>query len=203
MNLFCISGAAGNIELSVSLLPEGQIPQAVAVISHPHPLHGGTMNNKVVTTVVKACGLSGVIAIRHHFRGVGQTEGLHDNGVGELEDTLAVIDDAKQQYPYLPLIIIGFSFGAAMSIQAAQQHPDATLLAIAPPIYPTISNVRLIENSWHVLMGDADEVIAVETVKNWLKAQENPAIEHWFPDTSHFFHGKLIALRKTLVEILN
>ena len=195
-----LSGNVGDIELKIGL-PKAA-PKAVAVISHPHPLYGGSLDNKVTYTLARACVLSNVVAIRHNFRGIGQTQGTHDKGLGELQDVLTVIEYAQHQYPDLPLIIAGFSFGAAMSIQAAQQKNADLLLVVAPPIYPALEAIDNLPNASHLFMGEADEVVLVADVQDWLSQQNTYWQEHWFAEAGHFFHGRLVDLRTKLLAVL-
>lgn len=195
-----IEGSAGLIEIVVDK-PQKNI-KSVAVLSHPHPLHGGSLTNKVIHTASKACVAQNIIAVRHNFRGVGLSQGTHDNGIGEYADILLVIKYAKEQFPNLPLIIIGFSFGAALSIGVAQTQPKATLITIAPPIYSYIDKINYIPNKWYLIMGEQDEIVDVSEVKQWLKKQQKKPTNHWIENTGHFFHGKLNVLKQTIELIL-
>ena len=118
-----IPGAAGPIEIA-SDVPES--PVAVAVVAHPHPLYGGTMDNKVVTTLERAFRGLGAASFRFNFRGVGQTAGTHDEGRGETDDMLRVIGHAREQVPGAPLWIAGFSFGGAVAARASTTAPRAS-----------------------------------------------------------------------------
>src|SRR5205809_2272148 len=124
-----VQGAAGRIEVAASILPE---PRAVAVVCHPHPLYGGTMDNKVVTTVARAFTEAGATTYRFNFRGVGATEGTHDEGRGETEDCLAVIAHAKRATGDLPLWLSGFSFGGAVAVKASAREDFQHLVLVAP-----------------------------------------------------------------------
>src|SRR5450755_1566731 len=125
---FSIHRAAGNLE-GIARLPDGS-PRAIAVVAHPLPIMGGTMDNKVVTTLAKAFVELGYVTLRFNFRGVGESGGTFDEGKGEVEDVLAVVHYARQEYGNLPLILSGFSFGGYVQACAAQQlHPQQLVLA--------------------------------------------------------------------------
>src|SRR5438105_4883357 len=120
-----IQGAAGDIEIA-SQLPES--PRAIAVIAHPHPLFGGAMDNKVVTTLARAFTEAGAAVFRFNFRGVGATEGAHDEGRGETDDMVAVVEHAKREAGELPLRLAGFSFGGAVAVRASLRVEFAQLV---------------------------------------------------------------------------
>ncbi|MBC8022808.1 MAG: alpha/beta hydrolase, partial [Burkholderiales bacterium] len=124
-----IEGAAGKIEI-VSQVPES--PRAIAVIAHPHPLFGGTMDNKVITTLARVFTESGCATYRFNFRGVGATEGVHDEGNGETEDMVRVIEHARSESGAKPLMLSGFSFGGAVAARASCRVDFAQLVLVAP-----------------------------------------------------------------------
>src|SRR5258706_8821542 len=125
-----LDGAAGAIEV-VASLPEA--PRAIAVIAHPHPLFGGTMDNKVVTTLARAFVESGASAFRFNFRGVGASEGAHDEGRGETDDFLAVLAHARgTASESLPVWLAGFSFGSAVALRASSRIAFERLVLVAP-----------------------------------------------------------------------
>jgi alpha/beta superfamily hydrolase len=197
-----IDGPAGKLELS---LPESLIekPQAWGIVCHPHPLHGGTMHNKVVTTLAKTFQQLGVNTLRFQFRGVGKSEGQFDDGRGEVEDLLAVINWLQTRRGEQPLWLGGFSFGAYVAIKAAMQLPIKQLVTVAPPIehFP-LEGLPPITCPWVVVQGEKDEVISAEKVLNWAESQNPSPIILRFPNTGHFFHGELVNLRTRLVEAL-
>ena len=131
---FSITGAAGNLE-GIAHLPD-EAPRAIAVVAHPLPTMGGTMDNKVVTTLAKTFVELGFVALRFNFRGVGDSAGEFDSGNGEVEDVLAIVRHAQQEYGDLPLILSGFSFGGYVQARAAQHlHPHPhRLVLIAPAV---------------------------------------------------------------------
>ena len=202
-----IRGAAGAIEIAADV-PEGA-PVAVAVIAHPHPLFGGTMDNKVVTTVERALRESGAATYRFNFRGVGGTEGTHDNGHGETEDMLAVIEHARATHPRLPMWIAGFSFGGAVATLASNRVEFDRLVLVAPgfrrvaeggmetpidPADPALGPLgrHTFENTL-VVHGDLDDTVPLADSIAWAAAREVNVVV--VPGGEHFFHRKLHPLR--------
>lgn len=197
-------GPCGPIE--AILTSAGPNPKPVtAVICHPHSLMGGTMNNKVVHTAARALRELGVQNLRFNFRGVGHSAGEYDAGIGETDDLLAMLSWVKQQYPDHHLWLAGFSFGsfvaARTSILAAQHgFSIEQLLLIAPPVMDgyQFETLGRFPCPVSVLMGDADEVVPAEQVYHWFEGLPQPARLVKFPDTSHFFHGKLTELKDSI-----
>jgi hypothetical protein len=170
--------------------------RAVAVLAHPHPLYGGTMDNKVITTLAKAFGELGAAVLRFNFRGTGKSEGQHDHGRGEIDDLAAAVDFARAQAPGLPLWLGGFSFGAFVSVEAANQLQTAKLLSIAPPAGKwSFSPEHTPSMPWLVIQGDQDEVIDAQGVYRWLEGLAKPPKLIRMEQASHFFHGLLVDLR--------
>jgi uncharacterized protein len=202
MNSIKIQGPAGLIEAVVSA-PIEPARKFVGIVCHPHPLHQGTMTNKVVTTVVKAFQLAGITAIRFNFRGVGQSEGQHDYGVGEQDDLRAVIDWAKHHYPDYQLILAGFSFGSYIATKVASEVHPAALITIAPPVHNNdFAALPQIKFPWLVIQGDADEVVPVAAVFQWLETLLPQPTIIKMPGVGHFFHSQLLPLREHLVHFL-
>lgn len=197
-----IEGPAGKIELA---LPDKLIekPKAWGIVCHPHPLHGGTMHNKVVTTLAKTFQQLGVNTLRFQFRGVGKSEGRFDDGRGELEDLLAVVEWLQIRKGEHSLWLGGFSFGAYVAIKAATQLPLQQLVTVAPPVehFP-LTELSPITCPWIMVQGEKDEVVSPEKVFEWARQQTPAPTILRFPDTGHFFHGQLVELRTQLVELL-
>ena len=128
-----IAGPMGRLEALLEE-PESATTEAFAIVCHPHPLHQGTMNNKVVHTVARAVNLTGRPALRFNFRGVGKSAGRYDNGDGETEDLLAVVDWGKQRWPGARLWLAGFSFGSHVALRATQIVEPDRLILVAPPV---------------------------------------------------------------------
>ena len=195
-----LSGAAGAIEAVRDAAPQ---PRGVAVIAHPHPLMGGTMDNKVVHTLVRAFVLAGWRAVRFNFRGVGASAGVHDAGQGEREDLLAVV---RQVAPQGPLALAGFSFGAfvtshalaALWSQRDVRHAvlvgtAASRFQVAP--VPPEAHLRTL-----VLHGEQDDTVPLADVLDWARPQTLPVTV--IPGGGHFFHGQLSLLKNLVVRHL-
>jgi alpha/beta superfamily hydrolase len=197
-----IKGPAGLLEIK-RYASEGLPQQAWGIVCHPHPLFGGSMHNKVVTTIVKAFQQLGVNTITFNFRGVGRSEGVFDQGRGELEDLFAVIDWMQQQQTGLALWLGGFSFGGYIVAKAATQIPVTKLLLVAPPVVNfAMDTLPPILCPFVLAQGERDEVVSAEKVYAWCDAQ-NPRPEILrFPDAGHFFHGQLVELRQGIVGAL-
>lgn len=185
-----IPGPAGTLEV-VAHIPD-VAPHAIAVIAHPLPTMGGTMENKIVTTLTKTFAELGFAALRFNFRGVGASSGEFDEGNGEVEDALTVTRYALKEYGDLPLILSGFSFGGYVQARAAQQLPPRQLVLIAPavtryPMPPVPHNTLLVH-------GELDEVVSLVDVMQWARPQRLPIVI--LPGAVHFFHGRLDQLKE-------
>lgn len=196
-----LQGPAGPLQalLDVPAADLFPAPLGTAVIAHPHPLHGGTMTNKVVQTIASACVQSGWRALRFNFRGVGESAGQYDNGVGEVHDMLAAIEQAT---PDQALVLAGFSFGAHVTAHAlAALHPRRSVTAVV--LAGTAASrfeVAPVPSELHpqtlVLHGEQDDVVPLTAVMDWARPQGLPVTV--VPGGEHFFHGRL-PLLKTLV----
>ncbi len=190
LHKFSISGPAGALE-GVAHLPDAA-PRAIAVIAHPLPTMGGTMENKVVTTLAKTFAELGFVTLRFNFRGVGASEGAFDGGDGEVEDVLAVVHHARHQYGSLPLILSGFSFGGYVQAHAAQRLHTHHLVMVAPAVgrysMPHVPHNTLL------IHGEQDEVVPLADVLQWARPQHLPVVV--LPGAEHFFHGCLNQLQK-------
>lgn len=197
-----IQGADSLLELVLGE-PVGQPRSAWGIVCHPHPLYGGTMDNKVVTTIIKAFQNLGCNTVRFNFRGVGKSEGKFDNGVGELEDLLAVINWVQQQKSQKELWLGGFSFGAGIAARAATQIPVDRLVTVAPAVEHTnLYDLPPIKCKWILVQGEKDDVVAPQTVFDWAATRNPPPELIVFPEAGHFFHGVLTQLRTQLEEKL-
>ncbi len=187
-----IDGPAGRIEALVS---EPESAPAVAVLCHPHPQHGGTMNNKVVHTLARTLAGKGFATIRFNFRGVGESEGSYADGRGEMEDARAIIDHARQHWPGLPVWLGGFSFGAMVGIVAAANQDIAGLVSVAPPVDRLdIAEIAQPRCRWLILIGDEDELVDVDTVVEWVNQLDPGPQLRVLEGVDHFFHGRLTQL---------
>lgn len=198
-----LAGPAGQLEGQLeSSADAGQI--ANAVICHPHPVHGGTMENKVVHTLARAFVGLGFHTLRFNFRGTGQSEGEFDEGRGELDDALCVVQWMRDREPSLPLWIAGFSFGAAIAIQAAIESEVDGLISVAPAVARFADGMRSQPACpWLIIHGDQDELVGVNETVEWVNELEPGPELSIFPDTTHFFHGKLVRLRQVVEEFVS
>ena len=185
-----IPGPAGKLEVVVHM-PD-VAPRAIAVIAHPLPTMGGTMENKIVTTLARTFTELGFSALRFNFRGVGASSGEFDNGNGEIEDALTVTRYALSEYGDLPLILSGFSFGGYVQARAAQQLSVHQLVLIAPAVtrYPMPS----VPHNTLLVHGELDEVVSLADVMQWARPQRLPIVV--LPGAVHFFHGRLEQLKE-------
>lgn len=201
-----ILGPVGQLELLVTE-PKVDAETAVAVICHPHPQFSGTMDNKVVTTLHKVFNELDMPTIRFNFRGVGNSEGEFADTVGEIADTVAVLDWAKEQYPNRQIYLAGFSFGAYVSYAVATDTKYADkltcLVSITMPQYSGLATLPTPNCPWILVQGEADEVVAAEEVFAWLDSLAKKPTLIKMPETSHFFHGKLVELRELLLQQLS
>lgn len=189
-----IGGAAGDIELIVDLPADA--PRAVAVCCHPHPLFGGTLTNKVIHTVARSFVAQGAVAVRLNFRGVGASQGAHDGGIGETDDTITVAQWARSRWPGLPLWLGGFSFGSYVALRGAAQLAPALLVTVAPPVGRwDFSSIAAPACPWLVVQGSEDELVPAAGVVAWAQTLQ-PAVHIAMLDgATHFFHGRLHELR--------
>jgi len=197
---FLIPGEAGSLE-AVLAQPEVFVPgDPIAVICHPHPLHGGSMANKVVHIVSSTLNQMGVVTLRFNFRGVGHSSGRFDNGKGEAQDLMAAAEWLKQRYPLSPLWLAGFSFGSFVAFSSYKEVQAARLLLVAPPVtkfeFPGIASPVTIP--WMVIQGGKDDVVSPQEVSVWAQRQPNPPHYEWFADADHFFHGRLNHIRNAI-----
>ena len=202
-----LNGLAGVVEVlpdEATLPPGFTAPRGVAVITHPHPLFGGTMDNKVVQTLARAFVLTGWTAVRFNFRGVGASAGVYDEGLGELEDLLAIVD---QLAPVGPLALAGFSFGSYVATHAVQRlwaHRaiekivlvgTATSRFNVAPLPPEAHDRSL------VVHGEQDDTVPLASVMDWARPQVLPVTV--VPAGGHFFHGQLGLLKNLVVRHLS
>ncbi|MDH5324579.1 MAG: alpha/beta fold hydrolase [Gammaproteobacteria bacterium] len=197
---FLIQGPAGVLEALMSQPANPGEVEAVAVICHPHPLHGGSMANKVVHIVSNALNDLGVPTLRFNFRGVGHSQGRFDRGQGEVEDLEAVCDWLRSRYPQAQLWLAGFSFGAFVAFNGYRDVGAERLLLIAPPVTLFDFPENPVEIPWLVIQGGKDDVIAPEKVSAWVQQQRPRPNYQWFADADHFFHGRLNQVREAVKQ---
>ncbi len=193
-----IDGPAGAIEGMIER-PADARTDIVAVCCHPHPLYGGAMQNKVVHTLARACQDLRVTSVRFNFRGVGASEGRHDDGVGESVDAAVVADWARNKTGAGRLWSLGFSFGGFVAYRLATERDAAALVTVAPPVqrfdFKTLSVPRC---PWLVAQGDADDLVDHERVLDWTRSLDPAPEVRILSGAEHFFHGRLTELRSLL-----
>ena len=198
-----LPGPAGALEVLVDTpaLAPGQSLRGLAVIAHPHPLFGGTMDNKVVQTLARAFVQTGWQAVRFNFRGVGASQGVYDNGQGELQDLLAVVESCTADLEStaakpVALALAGFSFGAYVASHAVQTIVAARDISKLVLVGTAASRFRTL-----VIHGEQDDTVPLADVMNWARPQNLPVTV--IPGVAHFFHGQLPLLRGLVVRHLN
>ncbi|HZT62272.1 MAG TPA: CocE/NonD family hydrolase [Burkholderiales bacterium] len=184
-----IDGGAGRIETVIDR-PE-HAPRGVALVAHPHPLYGGTLDNKVVQTLARTFVELGYVSLRPNFRGVGASEGAHDEGRGETEDLLSVVAHAGKNFGGLPLALAGFSFGAVVQTQVAQRTSPhrVVLVGVAVGRFPS----ETVPPDSIVIHGEVDETIPLAKVLDWARPQDLPVVV--IPGADHFFHLRLNVIK--------
>ena len=197
-----IPGPAGVLE-AIAHEAEGAAQPLYGIVCHPHPLYGGTMDNKVVYTVARALQTSGIATLRFNFRGVGESQGTYDEGAGETRDAAAVADFGAARWPNRRLILAGFSFGAFVALRLALARDTARLITVAPPVGRfDFSELHAPACPWLVVQGDADDVVDPSAVIAWVKRQDPTPQLRVVPGVGHFFHGHLAELRDAVIEAL-
>ncbi len=204
---FLIDGAAGKIEVAESA-PESEsfLPKsAIAVVAHPHPLYGGTMDNKVVTTLARAFYDIGAVVYRFNFRGIGQTQGAHDEGRGETDDLLTVVAHARAAFGNdLPLWLSGFSFGGAVALKATERVQCEQMVLVAPA-FQRLASWSAGTTSGNppartvLIHGETDETVPLADSFVWARDHEIPVVV--VPGADHFFHRKLGIIRDMVVRL--
>ena len=203
-----IEGPAGALEAVLEDPAAGVAPRAFMVVCHPHPQHGGTMTNKVVTTLARTAHAMGVPGIRFNYRGVGASAGSFDDGRGEIEDALAVVAFGRQRWPDAQLWLAGFSFGGVVALRASTTRgvgQVAKLVTVAPALgrnFGSLREVSVPNCPWLIVQGDNDEVIDGELVIDWAEQLEPAPQLVVLPDTGHYFHGKLSLLQESVAPFL-
>lgn len=195
-----INGPAGALQAVVE--EPGAAQGRYGVICHPHPLYGGTMDNKVVTTLARALQECGIPTVRFNFRGVGASAGTFDQGIGESADALAAVDWAAARWPSSKLVAAGFSFGGFIAVKLALARQAAQLITVAPAIQFFEPLVQRPACPWLIVQGDADDVVDPKSVASWATALTPPPQLVMLPGVGHFFHGRLQELRGAVVDAI-
>ena len=190
-----IDGPAGDLEIVVNA-PQ-HAPRGLALVAHPHPLQGGTLDNKVAVTLARTFFGLGYAAVRFNFRGVGRSQGTFDEGRGETDDALAALAHAKARYAAhaeLPVVLAGFSFGSFVQTRVAQRVAAERLVLVGPAVGRF--SVDAVPADTIVVHGEDDEVVPLAAVLAWARPQHLPIVV--FPGCGHFFHGRLVQLQRVL-----
>lgn len=196
-----IDGPAGPLEAVV----EESEPKSsyYAVVCHPHPLFGGTMQNKVVTTLSRALAEGGVPALRFNFRGVGASAGQYDEGNGETDDANAVASFGAERWPGRRLVLAGFSFGAYVALRLAQIRDTSRLITVAPPVDRfDFSTMHPPGCPWLLIQGDADELVDAQRVLAWAGSLDPAPDVTVMEGVGHFFHGRLVELKNAVLDTI-
>ena len=197
---FTLAGPAGQMECLLDL-PEGA-PRGIALVAHPHPLYGGTMDNKVAVTLARTFLALGYVAARFNFRGVGASEGVHAEGIGETDDMLVMLEHMQARYPGLPVALTGFSFGTFVQARLQQRlqaegRPAERLVLVGTaagkwPMPDVPADTILIH-------GEVDDTITITQVLDWARPQDIPVLV--IPGADHFFHRKLGHIKNFVVQL--
>jgi hypothetical protein len=193
-----MDGPAGPLELALHV-PE-QTPRGIALIAHPHSEKGGTMDNKVVQTLAKSFFAMNYAVVRFNFRGVGGSAGVFDEGAGETEDALAVLEFARDQFGALPIVLGGFSFGSFVQTQVYdrvhQRLPIERMILVGPAVRRF--HIGNVPPETLVIHGEEDEIVPFADVLAWARPQHLPIVV--FPGCGHFFHGRLVQLQQVVTR---
>jgi len=197
---FTLAGGAGLMECVLDLPDD--TPRGIALVAHPHPLYGGTMDNKVAATLARTFVALGYVAARFNFRGVGASEGVHDEGHGETDDMMVMLEHMQSRYPGLPVALSGFSFGTFVQAQLQQRlmqqgRPAERLVLIgtAAGKWP----VPDVPADSIVIHGEIDDTITLTQVLDWARPQDIPVIV--IPGADHFFHRKLGHIKNLVIQL--
>ena len=194
-----IEGPAGELELLCEEPFEQKPVARFGVVCHPHPLFGGTLDNKVAHTLSRSLLELGYPALRFNFRGVGASAGQFDDGRGEVDDALSVVAWGRARWPQAAVWLLGFSFGGVVAIRAAQRAQPQRVVAVAPAVDRLGAGEPVPPCPWLLVQGDADEVVDPQAVLSWAaRVTPAPAVAV-LTGASHFFHGRLPQLREAVV----
>jgi uncharacterized protein len=198
-----VAGPAGRIECAVDRTAAA--PRGLAIVCHPHPQFGGTLDNKVVQTVARAFLQLGWASVRFNFRGVGGSEGTWAEGAGEVDDATAVLASwrARPEFAALPYCLAGFSFGGYVAAEVARRMPEGAKPRRIVLIGPSTEkqSVPAVPADTVVIQGESDDVVPLAATLDWARPQNLPVIV--FPGVGHFFHGQLALLKSVIVRELH
>jgi len=187
-------GPAGSIETDITDPGAGR--RAIALIAHPHPLMGGTKDNKVVTTLARTFHALGCVTLRPNFRGVGASAGAHDQGIAETDDLITVAGYAKEHFGDLPLICAGFSFGSFVQTRVVERIGAHQLILVGPAV--SRFKTGTVPTGTLIIHGEVDDVVPLSAVLDWARPQNLPVVV--VPGGEHFFHGRLQVLQQIITQ---
>ena len=190
-----VAGPAGALEVALNA-PEGQA-RGIALIAHPHPLQGGTLDNKVAQTLAKTFAALGYVSVRFNFRGAGRSAGTFDDGEGETNDALAALAHGRREFPAFaqaPPVLAGFSFGTYVQSRVAKSVAPERVVLVGPAVQRFAADG--LAQDTIVIHGEEDDVVALADVLAWARPRQLPVIV--FPGCGHFFHGRLPQLQRTI-----
>lgn len=201
---FLIQGAAGKLQCALDLPDPDSFGdlRGMALVAHPHPLYGGTMDNKVAQTLARTFTALGYVAVRMNFRGVGQSEGSFDEGIGETDDMELLLTTMRQRYPDLPLALAGFSFGSFVQARL-QQRLQEKLIAVQRMVLVGAAagkwDMPTIPANTVLIHGELDDTIPLSAVLDWLRPQDIPVTV--IPGADHFFHRRLHHIKQLVISM--
>lgn len=201
---FLIQGAAGNLQCALDLPDPDSIPspRGLALVAHPHPLYGGTMDNKVAQTLARTFTALGYVAVRMNFRGVGQSEGSYDTGIGETDDMEVLLKAMRQRYPDLPLALSGFSFGSFVQARLQQRLQEQAVAVERLVLVGAAAgkwDMPAIPANTILIHGELDDTIPLSAVFEWLRPQDIPVTV--IPGADHFFHRRLHHIKQIIISM--
>lgn len=199
---FFLTTSIGQLECALDLPAKSSPINGIALITHPHPLYGGTMHNKVVQTLVRTFTSLGYITVRMNFRGVGASMGTHDHGIGETEDMLILLEYMQQQYPNLPFVLAGFSFGTFVHARVYQKIKQKAQINIQRLIFVGTAALKWdipdVPSDTILIHGELDDTIPLQHVLDWARPLDLPVIV--VPGADHFFHRKLHHIKQIVID---
>lgn len=198
-NSVTFQGPAGELE-AVTLTPAELKTKTIVVLCHPNPQFGGTMNNKVITTLARSFRDLGYRTLRFNFRGTGKSAGTFDHGVGETDDVLAIFQQLREAEPDVPILLAGFSFGSYVAYRVSQQFELHSLITLAPPSDRYEFSEPYPKCPWTIIIPEQDEIVPPDAMIQWSEALPIPIATWRFPNTGHFFHGHLLELKEKILQ---
>jgi alpha/beta superfamily hydrolase len=191
-----VDGDAGRIEAVIDFPGDPAHARGVALVAHPHPLYGGTLDNKVVQTLARAFVELGYVALRPNFRGVGGSEGSHDDGEGETEDMLKVAAYALERFGRPPVALAGFSFGAFVQTRVAKRLRPERMALVGLAVRR--AGTETVPPDTILIHGQKDETVPLADLCEWAERQELPVVV--VPGADHFFHRRLHLIRRIIQD---